>query len=658
MKKLPLLFLIFLPFIFHAQITLDGSDLPQTGDALITINCDVPANFSIGSAGPNQTYDLSSMIPVDTSTINFVSPGGTAGAAEFPNATLAGNSDGDFTYYQETSSALFLLGIYADTSSNNSGQYFSSQFNPANKVFEIPTTYNTSFSDMSSTSFTLEDNTGFGDSIRVTSDFSDDVLFDGYGTVITPNGSVDGLRERSITTNTNTIEILTGGFWINLNTIINVDTSYNWYGHNDIGLASVSITDGQITDASYSGQSNVVITPVANFTATNQSGGAVDFTDNSSNNPTTWVWDFGDGNTSTQQNPTHTYATAGIYTACLTVSNSAGSNTICMTVTVSFAPIANFTFIAVDATVDFTDNSTNNPTNWLWDFGDGNTSTQQNPSHTYAVAGTYTVCLTVTNSAGSDTECSTVLISITSTPVAAFSFAGENSGTIDFTDNSTNSPTSWAWDFGDGNSSTDQNPQHVYAAFGTYNVCLTATNSAGSNTVCQDVTVTVAPVAAFTFLIPTPGVINYTDASTNNPTSWLWDFGDGNTSTDQNPEHMYFATGMYTVCLTATNTAGSTTTCETINVIISSTEDLDKIVKVELFPNPVHETLNIRLENNETESLNFQLIDVLGQTVKELQVQTNGSYNLNMKNFDMGMYYYIFVDQDGNIRNRGSLIKI
>lgn len=211
MKQLSFLVLFFFPLFFHAQITLDASDIPQTGDVLMTVNCDVPTNFDIGNAGSNQTYDLSSMIPTDTSSNSFISPSGTPGSSEYPNATLASEEDGTFVYYQETSTELFLLGLYSDTSSNNSGQYLNTMFNPANKIFEIPTTYNTSFTDLSSISITLEDNSGFGDSIRITNTFNDDILFDGYGTVITPNGSVDGLRERNIQTSTTTIELLSFG---------------------------------------------------------------------------------------------------------------------------------------------------------------------------------------------------------------------------------------------------------------------------------------------------------------------------------------------------------------------------------------------------------------------------------------------------------------
>jgi len=136
-------------------------------------------------------------------------------------------------------------------------------------------------------------------------------------------------------------------------------------------------------------------------------------------------------------------------------------------------------------TVNFTDQSTNTPTSWQWDFGDGNSSTQQSPSHTYQNFGDYTVGLTVTNNIGTDTEVKNNYINVTGNePVAAFT-ANPTSGiaplTVNFTDQSTNTPTSWQWDFGDGNSSTQQNPSHIYQNVVNYTVELTVTNNYGSD---------------------------------------------------------------------------------------------------------------------------------------------------------------------------------
>ncbi|MDD4484457.1 MAG: PKD domain-containing protein [Methanoregula sp.] len=158
------------------------------------------------------------------------------------------------------------------------------------------------------------------------------------------------------------------------------------------------------------------------------------------------------------------------------------------------APVANFTASPLTGTapltVQFTDHSTNSPTSWSWNFGDGNTanSTVQNPLHTYANPGNYTVSLTVANGFGSNTSTRTNYITVTTpAPLAAFTgtpLSGTTPLAVRFTDLSTNSPTSWSWNFGDGNTTnaTVQNPVHVYNSVGLYTVSLTAANAIGSNT--------------------------------------------------------------------------------------------------------------------------------------------------------------------------------
>jgi PKD repeat protein len=152
-------------------------------------------------------------------------------------------------------------------------------------------------------------------------------------------------------------------------------------------------------------------------------------------------------------------------------------------------------------TVQFTDTSTRSPTTWLWDFGDGNTSTEQNPSHTYAAPGTYTVNLTASNAYGEDTEIKTGYITVqapTDPPTAGFSAnvtAGNAPLTVQFTDASTGSPTAWSWNFGDGRTSIAQSPSHTYSTAGTYTVALTVTNAGGSDTETKAgyITVSAAP---------------------------------------------------------------------------------------------------------------------------------------------------------------------
>jgi PKD repeat protein len=169
-------------------------------------------------------------------------------------------------------------------------------------------------------------------------------------------------------------------------------------------------------------------------------------------------------------------------------------------------PVASFTSSCTDLTCGFTDTSTDNDgtvTAWSWDFGDGNTSTAQNPTHTYAAGGTYTVALTVTDDGGAtDTATDTVTVTdpnVNNPPVASFASSCTDL-TCDFTDTSTDSDgtvNAWAWDFGDGNTSTAQNPTHTYAAAGTYGVSLTVTDDDGATDTAND-SVTVTEPGAIT----------------------------------------------------------------------------------------------------------------------------------------------------------------
>jgi len=244
----------------------------------------------------------------------------------------------------------------------------------------------------------------------------------------------------------------------------------------------------------YMGTLSSKTSPVASFSASSTSGKAplsVKFTDTSTGTPTKWQWNFGDGSKAFLKNPTHKYSKAGIYTVSLTVKNAAGSNTLTKKdyIKIVTKPVASFsaspTSGKVPLKVQFTDKSTGSPTSWKWTFGDGTTSTKQNPTHKFSKAGKYTISLTVKNAVGSNTVTKTEYINVLTKPVAAFS-ASPTSGkaplNVAFKDKSTGSPTSWKWTFGDGTTSTKQNPTHKYSKAGKYTVSLTVKNAAGSNT--------------------------------------------------------------------------------------------------------------------------------------------------------------------------------
>jgi PKD repeat protein len=286
-----------------------------------------------------------------------------------------------------------------------------------------------------------------------------------------------------------------------------------------------------------------------------------------------YSWTFGDGGTSTVQNPSHTYAAAGTYTVSLTVTDNAGAtNSTSQSITVTAAsqpPVASFTSSCSSLTCAFTSTSTDpggTISAYSWTFGDGGTSTAQNPSHTYGASGTYTVTLTVTdNLAATNSVSHSVTVSAPSQPpVAAFS-SSCSGDTCTFTNTSSapggGSISSYSWTFGDGGTSTVQNPSYTYTAGGTYTVTLTVTDNLGAtNAVSHSVTANQPPVAAFSSSCSTL-TCSFTSTSSDpdgSISSYNWNFGDGTTSTAQNPSHAYATGGTYTVTLTVTDNVGAT----------------------------------------------------------------------------------------------------
>ena len=354
--------------------------------------------------------------------------------------------------------------------------------------------------------------------------------------------------------------------------------------------------------------------PVAQFTSTT-TGLSASFIDNSTNNPTAWSWDFGDGTTSSLQNPTHTYATGGTYNVCLTASNSCGNDVICQAVTVCAPMTPNFNFSANLLAVNFTDITTGAPTSWAWDFGDGTTSSLQNPSHSYAIPGTYNACLTVTDACTTQTVCRTVVVTCPS-PNASFTFAVLGN-TVNFTVQSTTqgNPT-YVWDFGDGNTGNGLNPSHTYAVGGNYTVCLTISNQCGSDTFCDTVTIA-CPAPISNFSMSTNGLtVNFTDLSANTPTSWFWDFGDGNSSTLQNPTHTYATDGVYNVCLTATNSCDSDKNCKDTDQLVGVANAIDWN-SVNLYPNPAQDRFTVSGEDTKAGRLEIRVYDLFGRLLIE-----------------------------------------
>jgi len=213
---------------------------------------------------------------------------------------------------------------------------------------------------------------------------------------------------------------------------------------------------------------------------------------------TTYAWTFGDGATSNDQDPWHLYQHAGAYYVCLTVTNTANGGctaTICDSIHIAVIapPVCNahFTFILGNNPDSVQFNPSANPagTHYTWTFGDGTSSTHVDPWHFYNHSGTYYVCLTVYDSTSSgvcsDTFCDSVHV-VAVPPVCNASFAHysvHNPDSIHFYPTGNNAAgTTYAWTFGDGSTSNDQDPWHFYQFAGTYYVCLTVTDSTSSGT--------------------------------------------------------------------------------------------------------------------------------------------------------------------------------
>ena len=328
-------------------------------------------------------------------------------------------------------------------------------------------------------------------------------------------------------------------------------------------LASNPFNSNSVTETSYI---TILPEPTAGFTS-NENGNVVDFI-NTSTNANTYLWTFGDGETSMQENPTHTYTSDGDYTVILEATNACGTVTTQETITiltpVTAGFVADITSGCAGLEVQFSDASSNNVTGWNWTFvgGTPSTSTEQNPIVIYNTPGTYLVVLEVNNPGFNATQTETNFIVIAENPIADFTSI-TTMGVVDFTNNSTNA-TSYLWNFGDGGMSMDENPSHTYTDDGTYTVTLMATNACGSVTTEIEVAISLPPVANFsleTSFDCAPATIQFLNESSPNATEWFWTFDSGspNTASVENPAITFNDPGTHLVTLVATNAAGSNT---------------------------------------------------------------------------------------------------
>jgi gliding motility-associated-like protein len=337
---------------------------------------------------------------------------------------------------------------------------------------------------------------------------------------------------------------------------------------NDLGCEDIISFDVNVFDA-----------PDAAFSFDNLCFGETSaFTDESTiltGAISTWEWDFGDGELATTENPTNTYLTEDTFDVKLVVTADNGcKDSLTQALTITPSPTVDFTFANAcqDEVVNFTNTSTlpgEVLSDFLWNFGDGTTSTEISPNHSYTDAGVYNVNLIVTSASGCSNS-TNYDISIFSNPEVNFSLSNHCESEItSFEDLSTIALpeliTTQTWSFGDGTSGTGSPVTHEYSLSGTYNVSLEVTSVNGCSA-SLDLPIIVFPKPISDFTIDGNSCINggpvifnnSSSISDSSPLTYNWNFDDGAVSILENPSHTYTSTGAYDISLTVESENGCT----------------------------------------------------------------------------------------------------
>ena len=338
---------------------------------------------------------------------------------------------------------------------------------------------------------------------------------------------------------------------------------------------------------------------------------------------TQYEWDFGDGNTSSLLAPTHVYTTPGTFTVCLWATWQNCTDSTCQTVTVDggdpcFGLNANFSYFTTPNGTQFSNGTAGAgiQTSYSWTFGDGSTSTDAQPFHTYTAPGTYEACLQVLTFfelAGGglqtcvDTTCNTVIIGggdpCVEVQACYVTNVLPNNGVL--LDNCSTGPPNmqFSWSYGDGSSSITDYAEHYYDQPGTYNVCLIVFTQDCADTLCTTVVIGDSLdcngfTSSFEVEVTGNAVVFYAQSSI--PAEGMsWSFGDGTFGEGSPVTHLYEPLGSYEVCLDswywneATQDSCYAHSCETIDLIHVGIGPLLSADAFNLYPQPAHDRLTI-----------------------------------------------------------------
>ncbi|MCB0633346.1 MAG: PKD domain-containing protein [Saprospiraceae bacterium] len=337
MRSSAVFLFLFFAIKISAQITLTQANVPAPGDTLFYARDTLAASFSVGEAGANRFWDFSQLIVEETYQLIATDTVGDPNAAAYPGANLIISSEGLNTYLYSSDTAVYLLGGGLPEAAEFGLDGIV--FDVPQKLYQFPSTYGTSFTSFYSVDATVDGSIflEYIDSIRLVRRTSGIVEIDAFGTIKTPYNNYDALRQRTKTTNYDSVYVQYLGLWVPFGADTSTNIEYQWLtaeAKGSVVTAYIDEATGQVSSIEFFLDVQNANAPTAAFIYEDQGGGSLAFTDQSGNEPLSWQWTFGDGESSSEQNPTHVYSTSGDYQVCLTAANIVGTSQICQQITV------------------------------------------------------------------------------------------------------------------------------------------------------------------------------------------------------------------------------------------------------------------------------------------------------------------------------------
>ncbi len=626
MKYILTLLLVCSTLFSFAQIKITFADSPVLGDVEISSRDTVPfaPSISPGTAGASQTWDFSALVEVVRDTTWHVNPSSTPRGSSFPNSNLAVTQDNEgYLYVNNSPNSYRVEGLAGDPL--GTGIPLTLTFAPAYDQYRYDVEFGGSFTGNYAFDETVQASSippniiaqlpiPVGVSleavrVRFESNFTDEI--DGWGTVITPLGSYDAIRQKRVeTTRTRVdVDVIVGGFipqTINVLDDPGVTTTYNWLS-NQIPTPLIAMTfdtSGAINAVSYN-RTPPPPAPTASFTWSNPSGGLVEFTNTSSSTAALFSWDFGDGSPlDDTRDPNKVYVNNQKYYVCLTASNASGSDTFCDSVDVNKitgtnnAPLARRDFRSINqpnsVTIDLLANDVDP------DLDNISFISNAMPSNGM-----------LTNNGGG---------SITYAPNAAF--VGVDSFSYVIQDDGVPFIQSTGW------AVIEVKPEIV------------------------------PTIASFTVDSTGCNELAFTNTSSNGVGIASWDYGDGsNIDFGDNVTHAYADSGTYNVCVSVfDNFNNIVTDCDSVEALCRTNTPIDttsinerQLEALTFFPNPVTSSLTINWKASESNPTEAIFYDMSGRAVMTQAIKEEGIARVSVEELATGSYIVQLISAKGNV---------